>query len=166
MGESICVGSPPPTTPHTRKDVVRVTTAETSQFVIISAAVWGQWTHWDGRRTEECLKDKKVHCPGCNPPKPSKWLGYVHVAAGKWDGFLELTATAVNLLEEQAGKGANLRGLVVRIKRTKGGPRGRFLIEVLDRRVPEDELPQGQDPYETLRFLWSCKRPGSSPYGK
>jgi len=156
-------GSPPPA-PAVRKDVVRITSAEATLFVSLSASFYGQWTHWAGGRTQECTKDRNAQCDGCRRGFPSKWKGYLHVTNGLgWDGFLELTPTAAILLNEQAPKGESLRGLRFKIRRTKGGAKGRYIIEVLERRTEEESLQPSKDPYETLRFLWSCKRPSGQP---
>jgi hypothetical protein len=156
-------GAPPPA-PAARKDVIRITSAEATQFICLSASFYGQWTHWAGGRTQECTKDRNRDCDGCRRGFPSKWKGYLHVSNGsQWDGFLELTPTAAILLNEQTPTDKNLRGMVFRIRRTKGGAKGRYIVEVLERRVDETELVDAKDPYETLRFLWSCKRPSGQP---
>ena len=49
--------------------------------------------------------------------------------------------------------GENLRGSIIKVSRTKGGPRGRYMIEVLERRIADDALPEERDPLQTLRML-------------
>lgn len=155
----IYAGTPPPA-PVARMDVIRVTSAESVQFVILSASVWGQGVHWSGSRTMECAKEKRLDCEGCKRGLPWKWKGYLHVTDGKgWSGFLELTPTACKLIETQVGNTSCLRGVIFKIRRTKGGAKGRYIVEVLERRLPDEELPADKDPYATLKYLWSCKRP-------
>lgn len=161
---TIYSGTAPPA-PAVRKDVIRVTTAESHQFVCLSASIWGQGVHWSGNRTQECLKERKLECEGCKRGLPWKWKGYLHVATpeNRWDGFLELTPTACILLESQLPKDKSLRGVIFKIRRTKGGAKGRYIVEVLDRRISEEELPQSKDPFDTLRFLWTVKRSAGQP---
>lgn len=141
-----------------KSTVHRVTTAETQQFVILSKSVFGQMIHWAGNRSHECTKESKK-CNGCERGWPEKWLGYLHVinVHAEHECFLELTLTACNLLDKQVAPGENFRGVQVRIRKTKGGAKGRYLVEVMPRRVDDVTLPQEKDPVETLRFLWRCK---------
>jgi hypothetical protein len=71
---------------------------------------------------------------------------------------LELTDTAWRLLEEQSPDQKNLRGIKFQIGRTKGGAKGRYIINVMEGVIPCEQLPEEKDPYPTLKFLWSCKR--------
>jgi hypothetical protein len=121
--------------------------------------VWGQLIHFSGGRSSECVGDVGV-CERCIASEPQKWLGYLDVIDHHENarGFLELTATAVHLLINQIDKGKTLRGIRVRIQRTKGGKKGRFLIHVLDQQEDVRNLPSEANPLPTLRFLWNCKR--------
>jgi hypothetical protein len=47
----------------------------------------------------------------------------------------------------------------MRISKTKGGAKGRYLVNVLATRVPESALLPELDPRVTLRYLWNCKKP-------
>jgi hypothetical protein len=155
---NLIAGTVPPK-PAKRKEIVRITSSEARLYICLSASVWGQGVHWCGKRTEECLKDRKLDCPGCKRGLPWKWKGYLHVSDGVgWDGFLELTPTAMQLLQAQLPNATSLRGIMFKIRRTKGGARGRYVIEVLERMLMDGDIPEGADPLETLRFLWSCKR--------
>lgn len=149
-----------PPTPRMRGHLLRILTAESKQFICISEMPYGQNVHWWGNRSHECHHDKG-QCEGCKRGWPSKWKGYLHVQTDVHGGdvFLELTATAWLLIEQQVPAGENFRGIIFRIRRTKGGAKGRYLVEVLPRRISEEELPREKDPRDLLRFLWSCKRP-------
>jgi hypothetical protein len=151
--------APPPRV--SRKEVIRWTSKEWGMFVILSSSAWGQDTHWDGRRTEECLKAKKLDCPGCKRGLPGRFKAYLHVNNGTktWDGFIELTQAAWEQIITQVETKVSLRGLMFRVRKTSGGAKGRYVIEVMERVLDPEELQQAEDPYPTLRFLWGCKRP-------
>lgn len=153
-----CRGDAPPR--FTKKlDVWRVTTSEAELFTILSEAPFGKWVHWFGRRSHECHRDTG-QCKGCVESWPSKWKCYLHVAPGmgKVTGFLELTLTAFNMILEQLPKEQMWRGVRMKIRRTKGGAKGRYIVEVLESRQESTTLPPEIDPLETLRFLWNCKK--------
>jgi len=155
MIERYSGATPPGRSRHTK--VVRVQTAENQQFCIVSRSIFGQYVHWYGNRTHQCTREKSK-CNGCERAWPSKWLGYLHVIPlGCPDAFLELTAAACDDLVEQAPEDKPLCGLQVRIRKTKGGKKGRYIIEILERRVDPATLPQERDPLDTLLFLWKCK---------
>lgn len=139
-------------------EVRRVTTSELQQFVFLSKAFFGQYIHWYGNRSHECTKDFK-ECNGCQRGWPYKFLGYVHVIGmpNATEMFLELTLTACELIDKQLPEGENLRGQRINIRKTKGGPKGRYIVDVLERRIDPDTLAAEKDPLETLRFLWACK---------
>ena len=159
MAEDRVRGKLPPTE---RRDmeVRRILNSQSTTYVCFSEAVYGQWIHWFGGRSHECTSDKKA-CNGCARNWAGKWRGYLHVQA--WgdddDCFIEITTRAWHLLDKQIPKKENLRGVQFRIYKTKGGPKGRFVVEVLERRAEVATLRQEKDPYPTLKFLWSCKRP-------
>lgn len=158
MAEIQVRGEQPPA-PHKTMEVFRVTTAETSMFVCCSAAPYGQSVHWFGRRSHECFKEKGA-CEGCRNNWPRKWKGYLHVCSGSFqnEGFLEITATCWALLNEQLPQGQTLRGIRFRLSRTKGGAKGRYLVEVLETKADVGKLPIERDPYPVLRKLWSAKK--------
>jgi len=161
--ESHYTGSQPP--PKLSKtEIIRVTTSEAQQFCILSKAIFGQWIHWYGNRSHECKRDVGT-CSRCLDGQPAKFLGYLYVIDMRalYPSFLELTHSACDLLVKQAPPGRNLRGLNVRIKKTKGGPKGRYLVEVLERTTDPETLPDEKDPRDTLKFLWNCKKQRSSP---
>jgi hypothetical protein len=158
MPEELVTGSAPPV-PKSKMDVIRILTTETHQLVVVSKAIYGQYVHWFGRRSHECFSDRGGTCKGCAANWPRKWQGYLHVIRpGGWQGFLEITATAWQLIEVQLRTGETLRGARIKVGRTKGGAKGRYLIEVLERREPDEHLPQARDPLPILRMLWNAKK--------
>jgi len=156
--ESRFKGVQPPKKKNGSMQVKRVTTSELQTFIILSRAFFGQWIHWYGHRSHECTKDFKA-CNGCERGWPYKFLGYIHVVGmpDSAECFLELTQTACELIDKQVPEGENLRGQRMNIRKTKGGPKGRYIVDVLERRVDPLTLPEEKDPLETLRFLWACK---------
>lgn len=155
-------GALPPDSPK-RTSVHRVTTASAQQFVIYSRSIFGQWVHWYGNRSHQCTKEKSA-CNGCQRGWPSKWLGYLDVHNLMMDErqFLEITLTASKLLIRQAPEGKPLRGLQIRVSKTKGGPKGRYMIDVLPRVLDEPDMPVEKDPLPTLQFLWRAKNQHAS----
>jgi len=84
---------------------------------------------------------------------------YYHAIA--WDNerevFIELTPNAQVQLDKLAEDEPTYRGLVVSIKKSKGGAKGRYFVELYPRKVLSDNLPEERDPLNVLRFLWACK---------
>jgi len=152
-------GVPPPPKGD-RTDVVRVKSTDPQTFTFLSDKILGVLIHWNGKRSCECTKDQG-ECAGCASAWPLKWKGYMHCIA--WNDkrnlvFLELTARACEVIEQFVPERGTLRGLIVRIGKTKGGAKGRYTVDVLERRTPEAEMPVDQDPLDTLRFLWQVKQ--------
>lgn len=157
MSDLITGVAPPP--PKMKMDVIRITSTEPHQLIVVSRTAFGQPVHWFGRRSHECTA-QRGNCEGCNSNWPCKWQGYIHVMTPthNWQGFLEFTATAWAIIESQLKSGENLRGAIIRVGRTKGGAKGRYLVEVLERKIPDADLPQERDPLNTLRMLWRAKK--------
>lgn len=164
MSDNIRGAAPP--APKSTMEIRRVLTSEAHQYVCLSKSIFGQMIHWYGNRSHECSADSKI-CEGCKRAWPSKWLGYLHVysAQSSEQCFLEITNMAWFLIDKQLPKGFNLRGMMFRIRKTKGGPKGRFVVEVLERRIEEESLPEEKDPHKVLKYLWSCKRPARQEIG-
>ena len=131
--------------------------------MIFSTSVWGQWIHWYGRRSHECTSDKG-QCNGCQRGWPKKWKGYLHVYRGnKYEtAFLEITPFFVQMLDVQVPPPATLRGVQMYVSKTRGGAKGRFIIDVMERRLQEAELRVECDPRPVLQFLWNCKNTSSN----
>ena len=150
--------------PPKRSNIIvhRVTTCETQQFTFVSPTLVGQQIHFAGR-SSECLAPGT--CPGCSAGHPKSWKAYLHAIdqATKTEIILELTAQACYQIHAQTGKqpdGApvNWAGLQVRIRKTKGGPKGRYLIEVLERKIDWPNLPVEKDVIAILRPLWNARK--------
>jgi hypothetical protein len=152
-GNKIKGASPPTSGPSF--EVVRVKTSEVESFTIVCRAVWGQSVHWFGGRSHECTQETG-NCARCNTMQPLKWKGYLQALS--WQTrkqvFVEITPNAYEQLVALTEARETLRGTVVKIRKTKGGAKGRYIVDVLERTIPEAELPEERDPLPVLRFLW------------
>lgn len=150
-------GSAPPK-PGPSCQIVRVTTVTRQSFVCLSNALFGTEIHWYASRSHECTADKG-QCERCARNWPRKWKGYIH-AVSLSDNvrvFVELTPDASNKLLNAAPQDEPLRGLKVHLSKTKGGPKGRYIVEVQFGRVDPATLPAEEDPLKILRYLWNVK---------
>lgn len=153
------IEGPPLPKDNRRLEVIRIKTVNPQEFVIVSPRVMAVEVHWSGR-SSECVGIANS-CKGCQRAWPIKWKGYLHVQPLGADttAFLELTDKAVLQLQQLTVARDTLRGTIVRIGKTAGGPKGRYKIDVRERIVPGNSLPPAEDPFAVLRFLWMCKRP-------
>lgn len=144
--------------PRRHLDVVRITSTEPEMLVVVSDQVVGIEVHWVHGRSKPCTGDP-LTCEWCKVPLSKRWQGYLHVVKPhkRWNGFLEFTANAFDLMVAQLAEGETFRGVIMRVGKTKGGPKGRYLIEVLQRRADMNEIPPAADPWPTLKFLWNVK---------
>lgn len=151
------VGAQPPS-PGPKCEIVRHTSTEPTTYFCVGSAIFGQWIHWYGNRSHECTHGKK-ECNGCLRGWPRKWKGYLHCISGvpQKECFVELTPTAAEMLHQMAPSGSPLRGVIMRMSKSRGGAKGRYSVEVLERRSEEDKLPKEKDPYPILAYLWACK---------
>lgn len=159
MSQFAIDGAPPPS-PVRRVNIVRVTTAESHQFVACCHVPYGQDVHWVRGRTQECTK-QRGECKGCLAGWPWKWLGYIHCLTGagyREEVFLEVTSTCYHLLEAQLPDRNTWRGIQFTVRKTKGGAKGRYIAEVLERKIESEKLPEKKCPRQTLFLLWNAKR--------
>lgn len=158
----ICEGATPPKTVGLDLEVVRIVNTSPRQFVFLSEKAWGAWFHWIGRSVP-C--SRPAECERCTRSK-AKWRGYIHafefLAAGKKSVIIELTLPALALIEMQLAL-QPLRGTQVKLAKTKGGKHGRFLVEVLGRRVDPATLPPAANPQTTLEWLWKINEGWDRP---
>lgn len=159
---SILEGSPPPQTVGLELEVVRITGCSPRHFVLLSEKAWGAWFHWVGRSVK-CAQPSP--CERCKRSKP-KWRGYVHafelMPTAKKNVIIELTLSALALLDMQLAM-QPMRGTQCKIGKTKGGKHGRFVLEVLGRRVDVATLPEASKPEETLTWLWEKNETWDGP---
>ena len=152
MSEAIDRDDSPPR-PGPEMEIKRLR-ANQSLSVTLLSALWGVWTHWNGRCSEPCYKDHKK-CAGHRKGYPRRWKGYIHAIdhASREEIFVELTPLACQCLLRQLGSATRLRGQVVRIKRL-GGDRARLEVFVMPPHPEHLQLPKEKDPYPILAKLW------------
>lgn len=158
----IVEGADPPKTIGLEYEVTRIVSSTPRHFVILSQKAFGAWFHWVGRSIT-CLKPEP--CARCEVSE-SKWRCYVHafeaVSTQKKSVIIELTLPAIALIEIQLAS-QPLRGTQVKLSKTKGGKHGRFVVEVLPRRITDSTLPDPHDVARTLCKLWSINEKWSVP---
>lgn len=150
-------GAPAPK-PGPRVEIVRITSAERQLFFILGSAVFGQQIHWYGGRSHECRADKG-ECENCKRGWPSKWKGYLHAIrqSDNQEVFIELTPAACHTLDSLIPESESYRGKVLNFSKTKGGAKGRFVIQVTSNTFNLRDAPAEADPVNVLRYLWACK---------
>jgi len=155
-------GALPPKS-KTKTEVVRVKGTSNQTFTCVSVHPYGFETHWFGGRSHEC-KGVNGGCKGCHQSWPKKWRGYIQCLSWQDDlkvVYVEITANCWEALERFIPERKSLRGLNIQLRKTAGGAKGRFVVNVLERVVPEAELPVEESPEKLLRYLWNAKNPHS-----
>jgi len=141
--------------------VHRVLTPTPEDFIILSKIGMGVDFHWYANRSHECFaQNGEGTCDRCLKGWPLKWRCYLHCL--KPEGlqsvqcFLELTKTAFSSLEFQTTERKSLRGVRIKVCKTAGGRKGRYIVqcqtEALDLKTTIEEI----DPMPTLRALWEA----------
>jgi hypothetical protein len=127
---------------------------ETKAFLILSPAISGFWTHWNGRVSAPCVEPHDL-CPGCKHNQPSRWKGYLHAVdmVTRNECFLELTPTAAEMLSLQIENKDSLRGFRLELKRTTAA-NGRLRLQLLPKIERLTDLPSAKDPLISLQNLW------------
>jgi len=110
-------------------------------------------------RSQQCSKSRG-DCEGCANGKDEKWTAYLHAIC--WEAnaelFLELTDACLKQIFTLSNKRSTLRGSIVKLSKSKGGIRGRYVVDLLDRTIDTDTLPEVRFPDELLKKLWGAKR--------
>lgn len=137
-------------------EIVRVKSTEPTQYVCLSERIYGVWTHWHSNRTHECTIDSG-ECEGCTAHWPRKWKGYVHVAKPGNGAtlFIEMTPEFQRLMLMQLPVDTLLRGVIFRVSKTKGGAKGRYIVDVQASRHNLERLPGELNVLPTLKALWA-----------
>ena len=149
-------GTAPPKKIGLELEVVRIVSTEIRLYVLLSSAPWGSYFHWGGA-SMTCTGDTET-CDRCKRVVPRKWRGYLHAleqhGTSTREVILELTHSALATLDLSLAM-RDYRGSMVQLRKTKGGAKGRFIIEVLERRVTDQTLPPERDPTPVLQKLWA-----------
>lgn len=148
-------GTAPPKKIGLEIEVVRIVSTEMRIYVLLSSAPWGSFFHWAGASLP-CTGDEES-CERCKRLVPRKWRGYIHAleqhGTSTREVILELTHVALASLDVSLAM-RDYRGSIVQLRKTKGGAKGRFLIDVMERRVTDQTLPAERDPAPVLKKLW------------
>lgn len=147
-------GAEPPKAPGIELEVVRITSTDNRIFYLLSDCPWAAYYHWKGLSVA-CAGGSD--CTNCEKAVPRKWRSYIHaleqVGTSQREVIIEITHSATVMIDVQLC-GQPHRGAVVQMKKTKGGKHGRFVIEVLPRRISPAQLADEKDPAPVLTRLW------------
>ena len=131
-------------------------------FVVLSKFAWGTPFHWWGNRSHLCTKETHNECENCKKMWPEKWRAYLHcervTGASVEECIVELTHNALAMMEAQTASRDNFRGCIVHLSKTAGGKKGRFIVTVLERTMPEADLKPECDPQPVLEMLWAWNK--------
>lgn len=153
-----------PPSPGPELEILRVKDSAIHPFVVLSAKIFGLWTHWDQKAlngrgaSSPCFGDEKV-CDGHKRRLPERWKGYLHVhhLHTKKDGFLELTPTAAGTLKSCLVAITNYRGVRINVARSSNSEKGRLRVTVFDSVQDMSGYPKERCPTETLSKLWKLR---------
>lgn len=135
----------------------RVKANQKIDFVCYSKAIWGCWTHWDGRRSHPHLKRKDL-CMGCKHGWPKRWKGYLDCfnVDCKQREFVEVTPGVCEFFDAELPAGESLQGQRFELRRG-AGDKARFVVTFrtpMQTIKPNWVCPQPLDPKQTLLELW------------
>lgn len=150
---------PAPPAKMKRIDIIRIRETTPQTFTILSDRPYSIIYHWIKGRSQQCTRSRG-DCEGCLTGCEEKWAAYLHAQQWGQDGeiFLELTDACIAKIHALANNRATLRGTIIKLSKTKGGIRGRYVVDMLDRTMPPDDLPNVRFPDELLLKLWAAKR--------
>lgn len=144
-----------------RREILKITSPIAMQFVIISHRPYAVIYHWINGRSQQC-RAAFGDCEGCQAGSRQKWCCYLHAfswgATATEECFIEISASASQALQRLTEGRESLRGTIVSLARTKGGIKGKYLVDVKERVIPSEELPEVQKPDSLLKKLWAAKR--------
>lgn len=136
--------------------VVRVKTVTPQRFIILSPELLTAHIHF-GRRSKECTLEETKTCVHCTAGVGSRRVkGYLDALSHPSGDrvILELTPPACAAIELFCTE-RELRGLIVDISKTKGGPQGRYIVRSDSTTIGSSILPAYKDPMPTVRLLWT-----------
>lgn len=159
-------GAAPPELTGPAVEISRITSADPRSFTIIARVPWGVYFHWYGGRSRECACQQNETetappeqiCERCKLGWPRKWRAYLHCAehgAGRSvPVILEITDHACQQLVAQTMNRVHLRGVMMKVRKSKGGKHGRFVLEVMERTDPIPDAVPEIEPIPILKKLW------------
>ena len=144
-----------PPKPGPEVEVIRVEKGPGVAVQVCSRAIWGVWTHWDGRRSRECTSEGPL-CYGHQQGWPTRWKGYLYVWCPhrKQFCFLECTPNMAGEIIRLQGGIESLRGLLLRASRHGGSIRAKVNVELVQPAGGAGTLPEEISPEPILRKLW------------
>jgi hypothetical protein len=150
---------PVPPSKQRYREIVRVRSYEPMLVISLSEHIFSVFTHWHSGRSDRCTGDP-ASCPYCKDACPLRWRGYLHVSSppNPDSFFLEFSENCAQAIALAFADRLTLRGSMFRISKSKGGLRGRFKVDPMDRVIDSRGLPEAQTPQGTLEFLWSVRR--------
>jgi len=123
--------------------------------VVCSIGIEGYVTHWIGR-TVPHIEREGVECPFCKRQAPKAWKGYILCTDvnGRTKFFLELTADAARLLQQQYEGVETMRGSIIHVKRQHARKKSTLICEVTSWIDPTMIIPKDQPALPQLERLW------------
>lgn len=121
-------------------------------FITCSRLIGCDTHFWRGR-TRPC---EAPDCEACNDGSPTRWHGYLSLfnASSRAHAILELTASALEQLEEFRHTYLTLRGLTLVSRRAKSSRNARVILEVGPPRPDAPELPAEPDIAAIMCNIW------------
>lgn len=151
-----------PVTENSFIRVERIDSPAKRTFVILSRHAWGTPFHWYGNRSHICTKETHESCDGCKALWPSKWRAYLHVQeaanTSPENYILEITEHALNQMFLQMEGRRDMRGSLMRIGKKSASKHSQFIVEILERSIPTENIPSEIDPEPVLKALWSLNQ--------
>lgn len=154
--------------PPRRRDVYFVESPKANEslcYTVWSVEIYPVYTHWTGTHTVPCYQDHSL-CDGGHKLLNMRWKGYLfgysHERAEPV--FAQLTQEAANQLMDQIADGTSLRGLRIRLSRSKKN-KGRLSCHLETQYRPQEafRLPPVVCPRLSLFNLWNLE-PNNHPF--
>lgn len=143
------------------------------EAVVLSEAVFGCYTHYEGERTRPCFwmevgpgPGSRVECPYCKQGLPRRWKGYVAVQTARSGrlALVELTRAAMELCPRLHPGRSSLRGVALVVTRIGTSRQGRVVAQARDQFPPgHPDLPPAPDVEAALIRLWMGGENGFRP---
>lgn len=133
--------------------LIRVPPTGISKVLILSNDVTGTNLHYWRGRSEPCHGDG---CEACLDGQMPRWRGYVVMMSTrtKQKGLLELTAAAMDPIDEYFAEHGTLRGAELAISRSGGKPNGKLSSTIKFGGLPAGSLPTAPELEGILLRLW------------
>jgi hypothetical protein len=140
--------------------LVRLKAGEEAFFRVLSAAIFGYWSHWTGKCSVLCKRNSE-DCDGCRNAKPVKWKGLLHVInmGNGRQCLVEVTNSAALQIQDSLPSNDSLRGKRLRLVRSRGGDNGRLRAEIIFDARSVVDLPPEIDAWPTVEKIFDLAKP-------